>query len=256
MSLVQRERATERRPALPRGPVRRAARELALVAALFLAYKLGRVAAAGHVSEALTNAQTIWRLERLLHLPSEYGMQHAILGAQWLVRAANCYYAYVHFPLTAACLVWLYLWRPEHYVRIRRTLAWLTALALGVHLLMPLAPPRMIASFGMVDTGHVFGPAVYGPPSTDTMTNQFAAMPSLHVGWAIVVAMAFVGATRCRWRWLWVAHPILTLLVVLVTGNHYWMDAIVVSVLLCVVLVAQNASRPAMPPIPAPRPGG
>nr|WP_296074773.1 phosphatase PAP2 family protein [uncultured Actinoplanes sp.] len=253
MSLDHRERAAEVSRPLPPGPVRRAARELALVAALFLAYKLGRVAAAGHVSEALANAQSVWRLERLLHLPSEYGMQHAILGTDWLVRAANCYYAYVHFPVTVACLVWLYVWRPAHYVRIRRTLAWLTALALGVHLLMPLAPPRMIAAFGMVDTGHVVGPAVYGPPTTDTLTNQYAAMPSLHVGWAIVVAMAFVGATRCRWRWLWAAHPIITLLVVLVTGNHYWMDAIVVSVLLGVVLAA--ASRPALPPVPAPRAG-
>jgi hypothetical protein len=261
MSLVQDEPVTEVRPpdlkaSARRAALRRAAREIALVAVLFLAYKLGRVAAAGHVDEALANARDVWHFERLLHLPGEYSLQQAVLGQDWLVKAANCYYAYVHFPVTAACLIALYVWRPELYVQTRRTLAWLTASALVVHLLMPLAPPRMIAAFGMVDTGHVYGPAVYGSPTTDHLTNQYAAMPSLHVGWAIVVAIALIGATRSRWRWLWLAHPVITLLVVVSTGNHYWLDAVVVSALLAVVLAVQSGWRPAVQPsIPRPRVG-
>ncbi len=227
-----------------RTAIRRAVRELGLVLVLFLAYKLGRVIAAGHVTEALFNAHNVWHLERLLHLPSEYGLQHAVLSHEWLIKAANCYYAYVHFPVTAACLIWMYVRRPPQYSRTRRVLAWLTGCALVVHLVMPLAPPRMITAVGMVDSGRLFGPAVYGSPNTDHLTNQYAAMPSLHVGWAVVVAIALIGSLSSRWRWLWLAHPIVTLFVVVVTGNHYWLDAIVAVALLAVVIAAQNTRPP------------
>ena len=260
MHLIQEESAVraaevEFAPVPARQPaIRRAAYEIALVAVLFLAYKIGRLAVEGHVGDALVNAREVWHLERLLHLPSEYGLQHALLGDLGLIRAANCYYAYVHFPLTAACLVWMWVRRPEQYVRTRRMLAWLTAAALAVHMLTPLAPPRMLTDIGMIDTGRVFGPDVYGAPSTDTLTNQYAAMPSLHVGWALAVAVALIGASRNRWRWLWLLHPVVTLFVVVVTGNHYWLDAIVATLLLGLVAAAQTAVRPAVHPLPRPRP--
>ncbi|WP_433291733.1 phosphatase PAP2 family protein [Actinoplanes sp. CA-030573] len=256
MSLLQEETSGEAVAAVRKRPaLRRALYEILLVALLFTAYKIGRLAADGHVGEALANAQNVWNLERLLHLPSEYGLQQAIVGHGWLIKAANCYYAYVHFPATAAALIWLYVRRPERYVATRRLLAWLTASALVVHLLFPLAPPRMLASVGMLDTGRLFGPAVYGSPSTDTLTNQYAAMPSLHVGWALAVAIALIGATRGRWRWLWSAHPLITLMVVVATGNHYWLDAIVVAALLGLVawvlsggaVTALGASQPSIP---------
>jgi hypothetical protein len=258
MSLVQEESAADRRPAAAvrlrpsqRPAVRRAVREILLVVVLFVAYKIGRLAADGHVGVALDNAQHVWQLERLLHLPSEYAWQQAVLGQEWLMRLANCYYAYVHFPATAVCLVWLYLRRPEHYVATRRLLAWLTAAALVVHLLMPLAPPRMIAAIGMVDTGRLLGPAVYGAPSADSLTNQYAAMPSLHVGWALAVAFALIGVTRGTVRWLWLAHPAVTLVVVVVTGNHYWLDAIVAAALLGVVAWFQYGPIGSIQPAPA-----
>jgi hypothetical protein len=259
MSLTQEK--TRRPPAAlpgarrPRGPqIKRALREILLVGLLFLAYKVGRVVADGHVEIAMANARDVWHLERVLHLPSEFALQHAALSHGWLVRVANCYYAYVHFPVTAACLIWMYVRRPDRYLRTRRMLAWLTAAALVVHLVMPLAPPRMLTAVGMVDTGELFGPEVYGSPSSDTLTNQYAAMPSLHVGWALAVAIALIGATRGRWRWLWLAHPAITLMVVVVTGNHYWLDAIVVAALLGVVLIFQSDRLPVLrPAIPRPR---
>jgi hypothetical protein len=254
MSLLQENDA----PAVPnksRQRLRRALYEVLLVAVLFLAYKVGRLAADGHVGEALANAQHVWNLERLLRLPSEFGLQQAVISHEWLIKAANCYYAYVHFPATAAALIWLYLRRPEHYLPTRRLLAWLTAAALVVHLLFPLAPPRMLGAIGMVDTGRLFGPAVYGSPSTDTLTNQYAAMPSLHVGWALAVAIALIAATQGRLRWLWLAHPAITVLVVVVTGNHYWLDAIVVAALLGLVAAALTHRVPARLAIPAPRAG-
>ncbi|MEU0357375.1 phosphatase PAP2 family protein [Streptomyces cyaneofuscatus] len=221
-------------------------REFLLVAGLFLAYKFGRRAANGHVEEAFRNAGNVWDLERALHLPGEGAVQGLLLHSQTLIHAANTYYATVHFPATALFLVWLYWRRPLHYLWSRRILAVLTGGALVLHLLFPLAPPRMLPAAGLVDTGQVYGPTVYGAtPATDTMANQFAAMPSLHVGWAVMVAVGLIVATRSRWRWLWLLHPAITLLVVVGTANHYWLDAIVVVALLAVALAALRLPRAA-----------
>lgn len=212
-----------------------AIRELLLVAALFLAYKAGRLATADNTSQAMDNADTVWHLERLLHLPNETTLQQALLPHDLLISLANSYYAYVHFPATAACLIWLYLRHPAHYRLTRNLLAWLTAAAFAIHVFFPLAPPRLTAATGLLDTGTLYGPAVYGPPDTDTLSNQYAAMPSLHAGWAVVIALALISTTRGRWRRLWLAHPLITLLVVVTTGNHYWLDAIVAVALLLLI---------------------
>ena len=234
--------------------VRAAVREILLVAALFLAYQAGRMLATGHVAEAMDNAVRVWDLERAVRLPAESLVQGLVIDHHALVRLANSYYAYVHFPATAVTLIWMYLRRPGLYRWMRRTLAGLTAVALVVHLIVPLAPPRMVAVAGLIDTGLHYGPSVYGPPSADSMANQYAAMPSLHVGWALAVAIALIAATRGRRRWLWLAHPLVTLLVVVATGNHYWLDALVAAALLGAVLLIlpRPDTRPAAV-VPAPR---
>ncbi|MFB6712719.1 phosphatase PAP2 family protein [Streptomyces sp. NPDC056358] len=219
-------------------------RELLLVVGIFVIYKLGRQAANGHVEEAYRNAGHVWDLERSLHLPGEGAVQSLLLHDETLTHLANTYYATVHFPATLLFLVWLYWRRPRHYVWSRRILAALTGAALALHLLFPLAPPRLLAAAGLVDTGQVYGPTVYGAtPATDSMANQFAAMPSLHFGWAVMVAVGLIVATRSRWRWLWLLHPLVTLLVIVGTANHYWLDSIVVSALLAVAFAALPLRR-------------
>ncbi|MFI6208194.1 phosphatase PAP2 family protein [Streptomyces sp. NPDC051041] len=218
------------------------ARELLLVAGLFLVYKSGRQLATGRTGEAFRNAHRVWDLERAVRLPGEGAVQSLLLHGDTLVHLANTYYATVHFPATAAFLLWLWLRRPAHYVWARRALAALTAAALVLHLALPLAPPRMLAVTGLVDTARVYGPSVYGPPADDQLSNQFAAMPSLHFGWALMLAVGLVVAVRSRWRWLWLLHPLLTLLVIVGTANHYWLDALVAAALL----------TPALALIPAP----
>jgi hypothetical protein len=237
---------TERAPAEPdtsaRPPL---VRELLLVAGLFLVYKFGRRLATGHTAEAFRNAHHVWDWERALRLPDEGTVQSLLLHGDSLVHVANTYYAVVHFPATVAFLVWLYLRRPAQYVWARRVLAALTGAALVLHLTFPLAPPRMLGASGLIDTARVFGPSVYGPPRTDQMSNQFAAMPSLHFGWALMLAAGLIVATRSRWRWLWLLHPLATLLVIVGTANHYWMDVIVATALLGVALAAVPLPRAA-----------
>jgi hypothetical protein len=218
--------------------------ELALLGSMFVAYRVGRLISAEDTAAAFANANEVSRIERWLHLPDESLVQQALLKSASLVELANTYYAVVHFPATLAFLVWLYLRRPERYLAARRTIVALTSAALVVHVLYPLAPPRMMAGF--VDTADVYGPDVYGPPEGGTVANQFAAMPSLHVGWALLVAFGLIALTQSRWRWLWLAHPVLTLLVVVGTANHYWLDGIVAGGLLAgIACLAHGVPVPA-----------
>ncbi|MEV7617758.1 phosphatase PAP2 family protein [Streptomyces sp. NPDC089799] len=213
-------------------------RELLLVTALFAVYKAGRTLSADRTGDAFRNAEWIRHAERALHLPGESVVQGLLLYGDTLVRAANTYYAAVHFPATALFLVWLHLRRPAHYLWARRVLTLLTGAALALHLALPLAPPRMLHSAGLIDTAQVYGPSVYGAsPAADTTANQFAAMPSLHFGWALMLALGMIAVTRSRWRTLWLLHPLVTLLVIVGTANHYWLDSVVAAVLLGAALL-------------------
>ncbi|MFC5212872.1 phosphatase PAP2 family protein [Streptomyces coerulescens] len=240
---------SEAETAIARPPL---VRELLLVAGLFLVYKFGRQLATGHTAEAFRNADRVWDLERAVRLPGEGSVQNLLLHGDTLIHLANTYYATVHFPATLAFLVWLYLRRPAHYVWARRVLAAVTAAALVVHLTFPLAPPRMLAATGLLDTAEIYGPSVYGSPQTDHLSNQFAAMPSLHFGWALMVAIGLIVATRSRWRGLWLLHPLLTLVVIVGTANHYWLDAIVAAAMLGAALAVIHL--PARTPVTAGKP--
>jgi hypothetical protein len=209
-------------------------REAVLLATLFLVYSAGRQIAAKHTGSAFGHADQVLSLQRWLHLPNEAAIQQHALQVPQLVEGANLYYASVHAPLTAVVLLWLSIWRPTAYPRVRWTMVSLTGLALIGHIAYPLAPPRMMPGF--VDTGLRFGQSVYGPDHSDGVANQFAAMPSLHVGWAALIALAMILITRTKWRWLWLLHPIVTFGVVVVTANHYWLDGLVALALLAVSL--------------------
>lgn len=220
-----------------------------MLALLWGAYSVGRLIAAQHTGNAFFHADEVWALERGLRLPDEADLQAWLLQWPPMIRAANSYYAWVHFPATVACLAFLFVRFPRHYLWFRRLLASMTAAALLIHLVFPLAPPRMLPQHGFVDTGVHFGQSVYGPVAgSDGLANQFAAMPSLHVGWSIAVALALAAVTPSRLRVLWFVHPVLTFLVVVVTANHFWLDGLVAAGLLAVAIAVQPwpGSEPAV----------
>ncbi|MDQ1628711.1 MAG: hypothetical protein QOI54_2455 [Actinomycetota bacterium] len=210
--------------------------ELLLLFAMFVAYRAGRLVTSDQTSTAFANAHRLWHVERWMRLPRETHVQAWLLNDVHLAELANTYYAVAHFPATLAFLVFMFLRRPRHYPWVRRTIVLLSGAALVVHVLYPLAPPRMRPDLGFVDTGAVFGPDVYGPPEGGNIVNQFAAMPSLHIGWALLVATGLIVAMRSRWRWLWLLHPLVTGLVVVGTANHWWLDGVVAVVLLAAAL--------------------
>jgi hypothetical protein len=216
--------------------VSRFAREIVAMVGLFALYKYGRSLMSVDVSVAYSNAHNIWELERWFHLPNELSAQHAVLTAQWIVEFANTYYALVHFPATIACFIWMYLRRPALYPSMRRAMIGITSIALLCHLVYPLAPPRMLGNLGFIDTAAMYGPNVYTKsPNSDGLVNQYAAMPSLHVGWAVLVAAGLIASTHSKWRWLWLLHPTLTTLAVVATANHYWVDSIAACIVLATV---------------------
>jgi hypothetical protein len=214
--------------------------QVGLVAVLFLLYRLGRTLAGDDVSRALQNGTQLWHFERNLNIPSEETLQKLVLSDDQLVRAANWYYVGAHFPVTIAFLLGLFVFARRHYARARNAMAAATALGLGIHIFYPLAPPRLVSGIGMVDTGHVFGPSPY-QGAVRGAANQFAAMPSLHVGWAVLVAIVLWQVLPRLWRWIGVLHAVLTTMVVVVTANHYWIDGVVGTV---IVLMALRLTRP------------
>ena len=220
-------------------------RETLLLVTLLAAYSGARLLAVDDVSAAFRHADGVLRLEQWLNLPREQGLQALVLSSDVVVRAANGYYAAAHLPVTGLALLWLFLRHPLHYRWARRALVGATGFALAVYLLLPVAPPRMLPGDGFVDTALAYGQSVYGGSGASSLTNQYAAMPSLHVGWAVLIAVVAIAATRSRWRWLWVLHPVVTLLVVVSTGNHYWLDALAGLAVVAVALVLARRRSPA-----------
>ncbi|TDC91088.1 inositol phosphorylceramide synthase [Actinomadura sp. 7K507] len=213
-----------------RGRMRPLATEAGLLVILFAFYKWGRALFEHGPGEAMSNAAWLWEFQRSW-LPSEVDFQQWALGWDHTAFLANVYYVGMHFPGTALLLVWLYLRHRSSYGRVRNELVVLTGAGLLVHMLFPLAPPRL-AGIGAVDTMMSVGPSAYPAPGADGIANQYAAMPSLHVGWAVLVAVAVVRVSRSRWRWVIAMHAPVTVFVVVVTANHFWTDGLVAAALL------------------------
>jgi PAP2 superfamily len=217
------------------------AQESGLIIGLFALWQLAGSFAVMGPGGALARAQWIWHAERVAQLPSETAVQRLVLPHPLLVQFFNLYYAGLHFPVLIACMIWLFVWHRDHYRRLRTTLVAFTGCALLIQLI-PVAPPRMLPSTGMVDTAVQYGQSVY-TTHTGFDPDQLSAMPSVHVGWAVLAAVAVIGATRSRWRWLALLYPVLTTLAVVVTANHFWLDGIVAVLLLGVVILGQLAAR-------------
>lgn len=222
-------------------------REAGLVVGLFALWQYAGSFSVMGSEGAMPRAWWIWHTERAWHLPSEAAVQHLVLPHPLVVQAFNIYYATMHFTVLIIFLIWLFARHRDHYRQIRITLVVLTAACLLIQL-MPVAPPRMLTGVGLVDTAQVYGQSVYS--FGGGMADSLSAMPSVHVGWAMLVAIGTWRATVSRGRWVAVAHAVLTWIVVIVTANHFWLDGMVaVALLLVGLLVAAEAGvlRPILP---------
>lgn len=231
------------------------AQETCIVVVLFALWQIaGKVSLGGSEHAAFTRAERIADVQRALHLPSEVTLQRQVLPYPTVVRAANLFYYYAHFNSMMVFLAWLYLRHRERYRWGRNIVVWLTAGCLLVQL-APVAPPRLLPELGFVDTGVLFDQSIYGGRLGLAVADQLSAMPSVHMGWAILISLAVITVSESRWRWWILLHPVLTAYVVVITGNHWWLDGIVAAAILGVGVAVENSRyRRAMSAV-TPEPG-
>ncbi|OKI04531.1 hypothetical protein A6A06_07020 [Streptomyces sp. CB02923] len=208
--------------------------ELPLLALVYVAYSAGRLVARGDAHTATGHGQTILRWEELLRIDPERALNRLFTTTPALGVPADFAYASLHYLVTPAVLIWLWNRRPAHYRTLRTWLMLATLVGLVGFTLLPTAPPRLLeAGSGFADTMAEFssygwwGDDASAPRGLGGMTNQFAAMPSLHVGWALWCGVVLWRHGRSRTtRALGVAYPLLIVLVVMGTANHYLLDAL------------------------------
>ncbi|MEO3749219.1 phosphatase PAP2 family protein [Streptomyces sp. B6B3] len=209
--------------------------ELLLIVIVYGAYSCARLLARGDVNTAIDNGLAILHLERSLWLNAEHPLNELFTQEAWLGVPSSFAYASLHYLVTPAVLVWLFRRRPLHYRLMRTWLLASTLLGLVGFTLMPTSPPRLLdPSYGFVDSMAQY--SGYGwwsgeasaPSGMGDFTNQYAAMPSLHVGWSLWcgVAMWHYGRRSTLLRVLALGYPLTTMLVVMGTANHYFMDAV------------------------------
>lgn len=208
--------------------------QLSLLAVLWFSYAAVRNLVGDTRHTALGNASRLLQIETALRVDIEGPVQSAITWPGAFI-AANSYYL-VHFPLTMAVMAMAF-WRSRTTVFpvLRNSLIGSTAVALIVHLTVPMAPPRMLPGF--IDTGAAFGPDPYAIAGSES-ANQFAAMPSMHVAWAILTGYTIWQLSgRHLTRAVALIHPMLTSFVVIVTGHHFVTDVAIGAAIATVFLV-------------------
>lgn len=177
---------------------------------------------------ACDRAVEIWNFQRAIGTGFELAVNKAVAGVEWLAVLCNYWYATAHFVVTIGTLVWLYTRHPLQYRGMRTALYATNAVALVGYTFYELAPPRFLTQAGFVDTVVQFN--TWGSWSSNelqTISNQFAAMPSMHVAWSVWCAIAIVSLSPHGWvRWLGALYPLVTFFVIVATANHFWLDAV------------------------------
>ena len=202
-----------------------ALRQLALFAGAYYAYRIVRGVVDGQAVLAFENARTLVDAERTMGLFFEPGLQAWAQGEEWILTGANWMYVNSHFVVTTTFLIWLYIARNHAYYYVRNMFLIAMGLALVGYLAYPTAPPRYMPEWGFTDTVAAFvGDAA--EQSANVLYNPFAAVPSMHVAFALMIGIPAIRLVKTRaLKVLWALYPVLVTFVVVVTANHFWLDA-------------------------------
>jgi len=202
--------------------------ELAIIAFGYWLYSLGRNAIKSQAEVGMDHGRSVEKLQNALHLNFEQSVNQWVGHHEWVAQIMDYYYATLHFVVTIGVMLWLFLKRPHLYRGARTALFVTTLIALVGFATYPLAPPRLLDPHRYIDTllkYHTWGSLA--DPQIAAHSNQYAAMPSLHIGWALWCGLViFMCANRLWVRILGLAYPFGTLIVIVGTANHYIIDAV------------------------------
>ena len=200
--------------------------QLAVVVGAFAVYEAARHAMEPNWAQAFANARRIVDAEQVLGLAWEQSLQRAFLALPDLVTALNLFYFVGHFLFTGIFFVWLYRRSRDGFRSFRDGFLVATAISVLVHWLFPTAPPRL-AGVGLEDTLLLFSGIDIGSPTSAAYSNPVAAVPSLHAAYALGVGIGVIRYARPLWlRISGFVYPPLVLLTIVVTGNHFVLDAV------------------------------
>lgn len=204
-----------------------ALRQLGLFTLAVLFYESVRGMAEGRREIAFANGEAIIEFQRSIGTFFEPSLQQLFISSSLVVDVANFLYMNTHFALTAGFLVWLYLRRNDSFYFVRNMFMVAMALALVGYALVPTAPPRYFPEEGFVDTINQFASVNHESALVQSFVNPYAAVPSMHCAFALMVGVpGAILARRLAARIAWSLYPLLILWVVIVTGNHFWFDAV------------------------------
>jgi hypothetical protein len=200
--------------------------QLGLWIGAYYAYRLVRGFMDGQTAVAFDHARGIVGLERNLGLFFEPGLQHWVANhMSWLIDVTSWCYVNAHLIGTTAFMLWLYFARRESFPFVRNMFMIAMGLALVGYMVFPTAPPRYLPEWGFTDTVSNFV-GTHTANTASVLYNPYAAIPSMHIAFALLIGIPGARLTRTRWlRPLWYFYPLFMTLVVIVTANHFWVDA-------------------------------
>jgi membrane-associated phospholipid phosphatase len=202
-----------------------AIRQLALVAGAYYLYRIVRGLVDGQAGLAFENARNLVDAERALGLFFEPGLQAWAESKEWIVTFSSWMYVNSHFVITTTFLIWLYIFRNEVFYFVRNMFLVAMGLALVGYMAYPTAPPRFMPEWGFSDSVANFV-GENAEQSANVLYNPFAAVPSMHVAFALMIAMPAIMLVKRRVaKLLWAIYPLVVTFVVMVTANHFWLDA-------------------------------
>ena len=212
--------------------------QLGVLSGAFFLYSFTRVVVRGAEATAMRNANAIMHVERTLGVFREPWLQAKVSHVEPLLRVFNWFWSNVHLPIMLGCLLWLYFAHRERFGFFRNWFLTMNLIGVAMYALLPTAPPRLVPSSGVVDTLFVLSPHSVQWGINSSTANPYAAMPSLHMAYALFVACALIGLTRSRWlKVLFAVYPVFMFFAIIVTGNHWFLDALGGALVTCVAYV-------------------
>ncbi len=206
--------------------------EIGLMVALFSMYYVTRGVAAGKEAVAFGHAREVMHLEQKLGIFREIALQTDVLTEPALIRALNFVYAYTHMAVLIGFAIWVFARHADKYPAIRNTFLAILGTGLTIYVIFPLAPPRYFPYTGFVDTLQLYSGINYEQHSIQMLYNPFAAMPSLHVAFALFSGIGIIKIGRRKIHWvLGIGYPLLMATAVIATANHYILDVIIGSLI-------------------------